>query len=94
MVTIEQQGFIKLANEDKNNRPYRRQDAPKCYDICANFYITRPNFVLNNSSFWDGNVKPFMVDKFRSIDIDDYYDYELVNYFYNNKICSGDKIGK
>ena len=90
MVNVDKNGLIRLANVDKKNKPVRRQDAPKCYDLCANFYITTPNFVLNNNSFWDGKVKPFFVEKFRSIDIDNKYDFELIEFFYNKLILGGE----
>ena len=94
MVNVDKNGLIKLVNVDKKNKPVRRQDAPKCFDLCANFYITTPNFVLNNNSFWDGKVKPFFVEKFRSIDIDDKYDFELIEFFYNKFFLGGENNAK
>ena len=53
----------------------RRQDSPKSFDITTVAYVSTPNFILNISSFWEGNVKGVIIPKERALDIDDKYDF-------------------
>lgn len=56
---------------------YRRQDAPKVYDVTTVAYIADPNFVLNNISLFDGNLGFVNIPRERSIDIDTQLDFKI-----------------
>ena len=58
-------------------RIFNRQDAPKVFDLNTVAFVTKPNFILNCKSIFDGNVDINLVDKKRSIDIDNYYDLKI-----------------
>lgn len=58
-------------------RIFNRQDAPKVFDLNTVAFVTKPNFILNCNSIFDGNVDINLVDKKRSIDIDSYYDLKI-----------------
>lgn len=79
MVRQDEKGFARLFNDDRYI--IRRQDAPKAYGITPVAYVTSPDFILKNSSVWDGSVKVVEVDAISAIDIDqesDFYLAELV----------------
>lgn len=69
---------IKLFSNVKKNI-FRRQDAPKTYDIAPNFFIVKPSFLLNkkNIKYMDGRVKSVIINKVNSFDIDDKFDFKL-----------------
>ncbi len=75
MVIKKEDGNIKLINP--NLVPNRRQDAPKCFDLCTAAYVSKPEFILNNTSIWDGNVKGIEIPIESAIDIDTSYDFEI-----------------
>ena len=56
---------------------YRRQDAPKVYDVTTVAYVADPNFVLNNISLFDGNLGFVDIPRERSIDIDTQLDFKI-----------------
>ena len=58
-------------------RIFNRQEAPKVFDLNTVAFVTKPNFILNCKSIFDGNVDINLVDKKRSIDIDNYYDLKI-----------------
>jgi CMP-N-acetylneuraminic acid synthetase len=49
---------------------FRRQDAPVTYDLTTVAYVTRPSFVLNARSYWEGRVTGVLIPRLRAIDID------------------------
>ncbi len=61
-------------------RIYRRQSAPMVYDITTIAYAARPEFVLNSSSIFDGNVKSVVVPEERAIDIDTELDFQFAEF--------------
>ena len=63
----------------------RRQDAPKVYDLTTVAYVLNPEFILNNNSIWDGNVKGILVPKERAIDIDDEFDFRIAEMLLEDK---------
>ena len=74
-------GYLrKVIDNDQNF--VRRQDAPQIYDMTTIAYVTRPEFIINNESLWDGRIKGVKIPKERSIDIDDNYDLDMARYLY------------
>ena len=65
--------------------PYlkRRQDVPTSYDITTIAYVSRPGFILNSNSIWDGLVKGIEVSKVSSIDIDDKVDFKIAQILFD-----------
>ena len=62
----------------KNKNFFRRQDAPKFYDITTVCYVFKPKFVLKNLDMFSGKVGFVEIPKNRAIDVDDKFDYKLV----------------
>ena len=71
---------------DNNNKFFRRQDAPEVYDMTTIAYVTRPEFILNNESLWEGRIKGVKIPKERSIDIDNKYDLDIARYLYSKNL--------
>jgi N-acylneuraminate cytidylyltransferase len=61
----------------KNSKTFRRQDAPRVYDMNNACYVFKPNFILKSHNLFSGNTGFVIMPKNRSIDIDDRFDYRL-----------------
>jgi CMP-N-acetylneuraminic acid synthetase len=59
----------------RNDAIRRRQDAPAVYDMTTVAYVSRPDFILENSGVFAGKVKSVIVPKERAVDIDDEFDF-------------------
>lgn len=58
---------------------FRRQDAPRCYDITTVLYIVKFDFILKCLNLYKSKKMGYiLIPKKRSIDIDTKFDYELV----------------
>ena len=55
----------------------RRQDAAQVFDMTTVAYVTSPEFILNNTSIFDGNIGAVNIPKARAIDIDDEIDFRF-----------------
>lgn len=84
MVISNTDGTVKLvcANESPVNQ---RQSAPTVYDVTTVCYVANPNFVLNNSSMFQGRVKAVNIPSERAIDIDSLLDFQIAEYLMNKK---------
>ena len=86
MVTKNCKELLQLVNE--GNSIKRRQDAPQCFDIATVAYVSRPDFIMNSSSIWDGKVRGVEVPYERAIDIDTHVDYEIARFIKEQYIPS------
>lgn len=75
MVKNNDNGYIELVNKPKSEEIFRRQDAPEIFDITTVCYVSTPQFILENTGLFDGNVTSVEVPKERAVDIDDIYDF-------------------
>ena len=82
MVKVNKKGFVEVIINSKS-KISNRQQAPKIFDVCTVAYVTTPEYILNNSHIFKGNVDYFEVKRHTSIDIDDEFDYEIVKKFFN-----------
>jgi len=80
MVTLQDTGKINLVSPELAIN--RRQDAPDCYDLTTVAYVSRPNFILESSSIWDGNATGVVIPPERAIDIDNPLDYRIATIIY------------
>lgn len=76
MVKETESGNVVLVNNSASE-VYRRQDTPSVYDITTVVYAVKPDYILQQSSLFAGNVVHTIVPKERAIDIDDIYDFKL-----------------
>jgi N-acylneuraminate cytidylyltransferase len=57
---------------------FRRQEAPKCFDLTTVCYVFKPEYILRNKkNLYEGRTDYIEIPKNRAIDIDDMYDYNL-----------------
>ena len=76
MVQQDRDGYVKILME--NDKTFvRRQEVPKVYDMTTVAYVTRPEYIINSKSIFDGQVKAVMVPPERAIDIDTELDFLL-----------------
>jgi N-acylneuraminate cytidylyltransferase len=81
----EECGYVKLLMNNKDVKYARRQDVPKVYDMTTVAYVTRPDFIKNNSKLFDGRVKAVLVPKERAVDIDDEIDFKMAEFLISEK---------
>jgi N-acylneuraminate cytidylyltransferase len=82
MVQQDDTGATKLLLRDMHNSISNRQTAPESYDLTTVAYVSSPNFILNNSSIWDGHVVGVKIPPERAIDIDTLLDFEIAEFLY------------
>lgn len=64
---------------------YRRQDAPKCYDLTTICYVVKVKFLLRCSNLFEGKGNIIEIPKKNSIDIDDKIDFKIAKFFLKNE---------
>ncbi len=74
---------LKLVNTGK--KIFRRQDAPDVFDMTTVAFVLKSDFIIKNSSIWDGKVKGVEVPIHRAIDIDNQFDLDLARIYYNDR---------
>jgi len=69
-----------LVQDIKKRKIYRRQDAPKCFDLTTACFVFKPNYIKRTLNVFSGKVGFVLIKKERSIDIDDHVDYKIANF--------------
>ena len=64
---------------------YRRQSAPKVFDMNASIYIWRRSRLLKSNALFSKDTGIFLMPQERSIDIDSYFDFFLVKQILKNE---------
>jgi len=62
-----------------NEKITKRQDAPIVYDMNDSINVCWKNLLFNNKSNFNDNTKVYIMPRDRGIDIDDYFDLEIVS---------------
>jgi CMP-N-acetylneuraminic acid synthetase len=75
MAKVEQNRLIWLHSEQKLSR---RQDFPKIYALNGAVYATKRDILIDHNTLYGQNTRAYIMPRERSIDIDDYYDFLLV----------------
>ena len=68
-----------------NKGIYRRQDAPKVYNISTACYIINSEYLMKVKNIYKSKVGLVQIPKERSIDIDDELDLFIANKIYEKK---------
>jgi CMP-N-acetylneuraminic acid synthetase len=76
MVKVNEDGSVGLVIPDTTSI-VRRQDSPEVFDVATIAYVARPQFVMSNSSIFEGRVRAVHVPAERSIDIDSMLDFKI-----------------
>jgi N-acylneuraminate cytidylyltransferase len=83
MVKESEGGLIELVNKP-NNPIFNRQDVPEVFDITTVVYVASVEFIMSNNNIFDGKVASVEIPKYRSIDIDDIYDFKFAEAILTN----------
>ena len=63
-----------------NRKIFRRQDAPKFFDLTTVCYVFKPSYIKKTSNLLSGKTGFVLLPKERSVDIDDFFDYKIANF--------------
>ena len=85
MVSEDSKKYVNVILKD-SKKIHCRQKAPIVFDMTTVAYVTRPDFILNHNSIWDGRVKGVVIPKERSIDIDDAFDFSVAEFLMHERI--------
>ncbi|MCE3203662.1 acylneuraminate cytidylyltransferase family protein [Paenibacillus sonchi] len=79
LVEINDEGYA-VISKTLPGTIYRRQDAPKCYDMNASIYVWRRDILLNerNNSVFNPTTVLYEMPEERSVDIDSLLDWRIV----------------
>lgn len=84
LVEQNEAGYLELSKK-LDVKIESRQVSPKTFDILAGFYIFPASYVRNNTHMLDGNLKPYVVPREKSFDIDEPFDVEIINWLMERK---------
>ena len=84
-------GLLKIS-KNKKKWPIARQLSPKVYDVLANIYCLRRKFLKEKKSLFDGKIKGYEMNTFKSLDIDSKEDLEIVTHLFRTKIFKKKKF--
>lgn len=76
MLIQDKEGFSRLVISSEKVIT-RRQDAPQVFDMTTVAYVTRPDFIKNKTSIFDGKMKSIIIPDERAVDIDNPVDFAL-----------------
>lgn len=76
------EGFI---FKSKDLEIHRRQDSPKVYRLNGSFFMINSTSLINNKIKQLKKILKYEMPYERSIDIDDHYDWDLVDFYLNKK---------
>lgn len=83
MRTIEEDKLKPILEFKGNN--LRRQDLPTYYIFNGALYINTTEMILNEKAFVNESTIPFVMDKYKSVDIDTMLDAKVVEYILEEK---------
>lgn len=63
-----------------SKRVYRRQDAPRVYNIVTVAYAARPEYVLKATSMFEGRIQAVVVPAERALDINTELDFKFAEF--------------
>ena len=84
MIKLDKKSNMKPINKSIK-KIYRRQDAPKVFDMSTVCYVSTPNYILNNNYLFDGKIKGVEIPNNRAIDIDSRLDFDIALEIYKKR---------
>lgn len=70
-------GYLKSFKPFTTKPNFQRQEIPECYELNGSIYIIKTTELLKYKTFHVKNVKPYIMNKEDSVDIDDEFDFYL-----------------
>ena len=83
MVEIKNKKLLRV--KKLNKKIFRRQDAPQTFDCNASIYIYKRQALKNFTTFYDGKTILFKMPEERSWDIDNKFDFKIVEFLLKKK---------
>ncbi|MEZ7892861.1 MAG: acylneuraminate cytidylyltransferase family protein [Candidatus Wallbacteria bacterium] len=77
---------------EKESEISRRQDLPEAYMLNGAVYVAKINWFLKTKTFFDKNTMAYIMQRERSVDIDNKIDLELAKIIISEKIKNRDII--
>jgi CMP-N,N'-diacetyllegionaminic acid synthase len=77
LVEMNTEGIVELS-KPLSKPIFRRQDAPKCYDLNASIYAWQKEALLQKETLFNEDTLLYIMPEERSIDIDSEIDFEFV----------------
>ena len=87
MVELDADGFAYLSKKPERNI-FRRQDAPRVFDMTTVLYTAKIDFVLNANGVFDGSVKTLEIPEARSLDIDTEMDFKFAEFLISDGLVN------
>lgn len=84
MVEIGEDGAVHLSKSPGKNI-YRRQDAPKSYDMNASIYVWDRESLFGRETLFNADTRAYVMPEERSIDIDSELDFLFVEFLMKNR---------
>ena len=83
MVEQDKDGYLYLSKKPSKNI-VARQQAPKVYEHAASTYVISPNYLKSSKNILSGKVIPYFMPYERCIDIDNEFDFKIVEFLLQN----------
>jgi len=88
MVKKRSDGSVGIVNTPKDPI-YRRQDAPRVFDMSTVAYVARPDYVMREMEIFRGKVHAVEVPVERAVDIDTLFDFQLAEFIMKQRaLCA------
>ena len=84
----EEQGYGRLVMQPPPGGVFRRQDAPKVFDIATVAYAVRRSYLREAKTVLEGKVKMVHLPVERALDIDTPFDWELAEFLLAKRSCA------
>ena len=81
---LEKKGSILQLSKRSKKNFFRRQDAPKVYDMTTFFYILKCEFIRKKNSIHQGKIGCIKIPRIRATDIDTVIDLEFAKFIKKN----------
>ena len=78
-------GDYLVQNTDESYFNKRRQDMPTYYCLNGAIYITTPEFIRKNKSFYGNRTIPYIMPEERSADLDTPFDFKFIEFLLGEK---------
>ncbi|WP_108815346.1 acylneuraminate cytidylyltransferase family protein [Loktanella sp. Alg231-35] len=66
-----------------------RQQAPMVYDHVGLVYVVKPSYLRTASRLFEGHVIPLIVPNERGLDVDSFFDWEVIDFLMGKQIAEG-----
>lgn len=80
MVKNNKLGFSEIVIPESKKSLFRRQDAPKIFDMTTVAYVADTRYILNSTGILQGKVRSVIIPDDRALDIDNIIDFQFAEF--------------